>query len=108
MKGYDVGIDVKERFIGFVHVMETTALSLKSAIDELFACYILNLGRVKGQGYDGASNMSGEFNGLKALILKENSSAYFVHCFAHQLQLVVVALANKHLEICKFLKRYRI
>ncbi|XP_022032605.2 zinc finger MYM-type protein 1-like [Helianthus annuus] len=93
---------VKERFIGLVHVKETTALSLKSAIDELFAHYNLSLGTVRGQGYDGTSNMSGEFNGLKTLILKENSSAYFVHCFAHQLQLVVVALANKHLEICKF------
>ncbi|KAJ0495399.1 putative transcription factor and/or regulators TTF-type(Zn) family [Helianthus annuus] len=95
---------VKERYIGVVHVMETTALSLKSAIDELFAHRNLNLGRVRGQGYDGASNMSGEFNGLKTLILKENSSAYYVHCFAHQLQLVVVALANKHLEICRFFK----
>ncbi|KAK1432551.1 hypothetical protein QVD17_09448 [Tagetes erecta] len=47
---------------------------------------------------------SGEFNGLKALILKENSSAYFVHCFAHQLQLVVVALATKHHEIFKFFR----
>ncbi|KAI3776848.1 hypothetical protein L1987_46638 [Smallanthus sonchifolius] len=93
---------VKERFIGLVHVMETSALSLKSAIDELFARYNLSMTRVRGQGYDGASNMSGEFNGLKALILKENSSAYYVHCFAHQLQLVVVALANKHDEIYKF------
>ncbi|KAC9910475.1 hypothetical protein E3N88_45093 [Mikania micrantha] len=80
---------VKERFIGLVHVMETTTISLKSAIDELFARYGLSFDRIRGQGYDGASNMSGEFNGLKALILKENSSAYFVHCFAHQLQLVV-------------------
>ncbi|XP_024965783.1 uncharacterized protein LOC112505982 [Cynara cardunculus var. scolymus] len=46
--------------------------------------------------YDGASNMRGEFNGLKALILNENSSTYYIHCFAHQLQLVVVAVANKH------------
>ncbi|XP_022002715.1 zinc finger MYM-type protein 1-like [Helianthus annuus] len=93
-----------ERYIGVVHVTETTALSLKSAIDELFAHRNLSLGRVRGQGYDDASNMSGEFNGLKTLILKENSSAYYVHCFAHQLQLVVVALANKHLEICRFFK----
>ncbi|KAI3830206.1 hypothetical protein L1987_04340 [Smallanthus sonchifolius] len=95
---------VKERFIGLVHVMDTTALSLKSAIDELFARHSLSLGRVRGQGYDGASNMSGEFNGLKALILEENSSAYYVHCFAHQLQLVVVALATKHHELYKFFK----
>ncbi|KAK1425020.1 hypothetical protein QVD17_20362 [Tagetes erecta] len=32
---------VKERFIGLVHVMKTTALSLKYAIDELFARYNL-------------------------------------------------------------------
>ncbi|XP_022007473.1 uncharacterized protein LOC110906679 [Helianthus annuus] len=49
---------VKERYIGVVHVTETTALSLKSAIDELFAHRNLSLGRVRGQGYDGASNMS--------------------------------------------------
>ncbi|GMP88609.1 hypothetical protein CsSME_00040530 [Camellia sinensis var. sinensis] len=29
------------------------------------------------QGYDGASNMQGEFNGLKTLILKENPCAYY-------------------------------
>ncbi|CAA7044917.1 unnamed protein product [Microthlaspi erraticum] len=61
--------------------------------------FVDKLGLVRGQGYDGASNMSGEFNGLKALILKENGSAYYVHCFAHQLQLVVVAVAKKHCEI---------
>ncbi|XP_076931892.1 uncharacterized protein LOC143597206 [Bidens hawaiensis] len=49
---------VKERFIGLVHVMETTALSLKAAIDDLFARHNLSISRVRGQGYDGASNMS--------------------------------------------------
>ncbi|XP_076919256.1 uncharacterized protein LOC143579975 [Bidens hawaiensis] len=93
---------VKERFIGLIHVKDTTAFSLKHAIDELFARYNLSLTKVRGQGYDGASNMAGEFNGLKSLILKENSSGYFVHCFAHQLQLVVVGHANKHDEIWRF------
>ncbi|KAI3691217.1 hypothetical protein L2E82_49437 [Cichorium intybus] len=51
---------------------------------------------LKGQGYDGASNMRGAFNGLKALILRENESAHYVHCFAHQLQLVIVGVAKKH------------
>ena len=40
--------------------------------------------------------MSGKFNGLKALILSDNESAFYVHCFAHQLQLVIVAVAKKH------------
>ncbi|XP_042453175.1 zinc finger MYM-type protein 1-like [Zingiber officinale] len=52
--------------------------------------------------YDGASNMRGEYNGLKALILKENSSARYVHCFAHQLQLVVVAVAKSNRIVSDF------
>ncbi|XP_076951539.1 uncharacterized protein LOC143624932 [Bidens hawaiensis] len=89
---------VKERFIGLVHVMETTALSLKAAINKLFARHNLSIGRVRGQGYDGANNMSGEFSGLKALILKENPSAYYVHCFAHQLQLRIDLIRESQRE----------
>jgi hypothetical protein len=49
--------------------------------------------------------MRGEFNGLKTLIMRENSSAYYVHCFAHQLQLVVVAVARKHIGIAEFFNK---
>jgi len=49
---------------------------------------------LRGQGYDGASNMRGEFNGLQRKILDENPYAFYVHCFAHRLQLVVVAVAT--------------
>lgn len=93
---------VKERFVGLIHVKETSSLSLKSGIDSLFAKYRLSLTNVRGQGYDGAGNMRGLHNGLRALISKESSSAYYVHCFAHQLQLVVVAVAKKQLEIGNF------
>ena len=40
--------------------------------------------------------MRGEFNGMKALIMNGNKSAYHVHCFVHPLQLVIVAMAKKH------------
>ncbi|XP_076884742.1 uncharacterized protein LOC143534020 [Bidens hawaiensis] len=93
---------VIERFVGLVHVMETSSLALKSAIDCFFATYGLSFIRLRGQGYDGTSNMRGEFNGFKAKILEENKSAYYVHCFAHQLQLVVVTDAKKHLGVVNF------
>ncbi|KAL6504758.1 hypothetical protein OROHE_023516 [Orobanche hederae] len=48
----------------------------------------------EGQGYDGASNMRGAWNGLQALILKDCPQAYYVHCFAHRLQLALVAASN--------------
>jgi hypothetical protein len=62
----------------------------------------LSLSRLRGQDYNGASNMQGQFNGLKTLIMKENKSAYYVHCFAHQLQLALVAIAKNHNKIATF------
>ncbi|XP_076892426.1 uncharacterized protein LOC143544157 [Bidens hawaiensis] len=47
--------------------METTALSLKATIDKLFARHSLSIGRVRGKGYDGASNMS-ELANLKNVV----------------------------------------
>ena len=93
---------VVERFLGLVHVRETSAICLKEGIDSLFDKYGLSLSRLRGQGYDGASNMRDEFNGLKALILKENPSAWYVHCFAHQLQLVIVVVCKVNRYTCDF------
>ncbi|XP_039047506.1 zinc finger MYM-type protein 1-like [Hibiscus syriacus] len=87
---------VKERFIGVVHVTDTSSLTLKATIDFVFTENKLSMTQVRGQGYDGASNMCGEFNGLKAFILRDNKSTYYVHCFAHQLQLVMVVVAKNH------------
>ncbi|KAG2557459.1 hypothetical protein PVAP13_8NG211002 [Panicum virgatum] len=76
---------LKERLIAVVHVQETSGSCLKSNIDNLFA-----------------NNMRGEFNGLRALIVKENNSAHYIHCFAHQLQLVIVAVAKKNDDASDF------
>nr|XP_027089553.1 zinc finger MYM-type protein 1-like [Coffea arabica] len=93
---------VIERFLAIVHVSDTTSLCLKDAIDSLFAQHGLSLSKLRGQGYDGASNMRGEFNGLKALILQENSYAMYIHYFAHQLQLVIVAVAKGNIIVSEF------
>ncbi|XP_059629026.1 uncharacterized protein LOC132271602 [Cornus florida] len=91
--------DIVERFVGLVHVSDTTSISLKKAIDALFSRHGLSISRLRGQGYDGASNMRGQFNGLKTLILKENECAFYIHGFAHQLQLALVGMAKKHEDI---------
>jgi hypothetical protein len=46
--------------------------------------------------------MRGEFNGLRALFMRENSLAYYIHCFAHQLQLVIVVVAKKNDDASDF------
>ena len=90
---------VIEHFIGVEHVSNTVALSLKASIEALFCRHGLSISRLRGQGYDGASNMQGEFNGLKTLIMKENKCVYYVHGFAHQLQLALVAVTKNHVQI---------
>ncbi|KAK4269941.1 hypothetical protein QN277_023034 [Acacia crassicarpa] len=93
---------IVERFIGIIHVSDTTAQSLKAAIDALFSKLGLSLSKCRGQGYDGASNMRGEFKGLKSLILADNTSAFYIHCFSHQLQLALVKVAKHHKKIQEF------
>lgn len=93
-------VHIIQRFIGVQHVSSPTALSFKAAIDKFFSKHGLSISRFRRQGYDGASNMKGEFNGLKALVLKENPYAFYVDCFAHQLQLALVAVAKQASTNC--------
>ncbi|XP_034197978.1 zinc finger MYM-type protein 1-like, partial [Prunus dulcis] len=93
---------VIERFVGVQHVTDTTSSSLKDAIDIFFSSNGLSFSKLRGQGYDGASNMRGELNGLKTKILREQPCAYYVHCFAHQLQLALVTVAKKNIDIASF------
>ena len=55
---------LKERFFHIVHVRDTTALTLKKEICAVLSCYNLHIENIRGQGYDGASNIRGEWNGL--------------------------------------------
>ncbi|XP_057518474.1 uncharacterized protein LOC130799394 [Amaranthus tricolor] len=89
---------VVERFLGILHVGNTTALSLKNAIMSLLMEHSLSPSMIRGQGYDGASNMRGEINGLKTLIMNDNPRAYYIHCFAHQLQLTLVAVTKNNVN----------
>ncbi|PIN08333.1 hypothetical protein CDL12_19095 [Handroanthus impetiginosus] len=92
---------VMERFIGILHVRDTSASSLKESIASLLAQHSLSVSYIRGQCYDGASNMQGQFNGLKALIQRENRFAHSVHCFSHQLQWTLVGISKKCDEVAR-------
>ena len=49
--------------------------------------------------------MKGEFNGLQALFLRECPYAYYVHCYAHRLQLALVAAAKDVVPITQFFQK---
>ena len=51
---------VMERFLGVVHVSDTVATSLEKTLYYLLSTYDLSVSSLRGQGYDGASNMRRE------------------------------------------------
>ncbi|XP_071911753.1 uncharacterized protein [Coffea arabica] len=91
-----------ERFFGVIHVRDTMALTLKEAIFSTLSQHNLAIHNIRGQGYDGASNMRGEWNGLQALICHECPYAYYIHCLAHRLQLALVAASREVASVHQF------
>ena len=64
-----------------------------------FGKWGLDINLLCGQGYDGASNMSGKFRGVQAMVKSCVPSAVCLHCRAHSLNLhvaVVHSCDNSH------------
>ncbi|XP_012833666.1 PREDICTED: zinc finger MYM-type protein 1-like [Erythranthe guttata] len=96
---------LQERFFDIVSVKDTTSLTLKHELSTFFSHHALSIDNLRGQGYDGASNMRGEWNGLQALFLKDCPYAYYVHCFAHRLQLALVAASREVILVHQFFSK---
>jgi len=78
---------IREDFLGFIEMVSTTGTVIKNTIEQKLVSIGLNIENIRGQGYDGGSNMSGRINGVQALILKEQPLAFYTHCFNHSLNL---------------------
>ena len=55
---------VRDHFFDLVHVFDTTSLTLKKKIFSVLFRHNLNVQYIHCQGYDGTSNMRGEWFGL--------------------------------------------
>ncbi|KAJ4449795.1 hypothetical protein ANN_01199, partial [Periplaneta americana] len=80
---------IREEFLQFIPVSETTGINLARTILESLTRFNVDLKYMRGQGYDGASAMSGQFQGAQAFILKECPAALYVHCASHSLNLAI-------------------
>ncbi|XP_078433038.1 uncharacterized protein LOC144704473 [Wolffia australiana] len=94
--------EICERFAGAIHVEDTRSETLFQHLLGFIHCFGLDIKRLRGQAYDGASNMRGEFNGLQTLVRSQVPFAFYVHCFTHQLNLVIVAVAIEVHSIAQF------
>ncbi|XP_059452346.1 uncharacterized protein LOC132182952 [Corylus avellana] len=59
-------------------------------------------------GYGGASNMRGGRNGLQALVSNDCPYAYYIHCFAHCLQLALMAASKEVIFVHQFLTKLNV
>ncbi|KAK8328368.1 hypothetical protein V6Z11_A11G246700 [Gossypium hirsutum] len=87
-----------------VYMKDTASLTLKNVIFNVLLQHSFDIQNIRGQGYDGPTNMLGEFNRLQTLILNDCRYAYYVNCFAHYLQLALVVAAREVVEVHQFFK----
>lgn len=81
--------EVREEFMGFIEVTKTNAETIADTIMTFLEKWGLDISKLRGQGYDGASVMSGHVNGVQTRIRNTCPRAYYVHCRSHNLNLVV-------------------
>jgi hypothetical protein len=96
---------LQERFFDLIHVENTRSLTLKDELCFVLSNHGFNIQNLRGQGYDGASNMRGELNGLQDLFLQECPYAYYVHCYAYHLQLALVDASKEVVPISQFFQK---
>ncbi|XP_008182427.1 zinc finger MYM-type protein 1-like [Acyrthosiphon pisum] len=78
-----------EDFLQFFEIESLTGDALPNSIlNGLNRCG-LYCNYLYGQGYDGASNMAGQFKGVQTLVRSKYPKALYVHCAAHSLNLAV-------------------
>jgi len=99
---YVFEMDVKERFLQVCNVSRTTGEEMEKTVLDLLQSNDLEIENMRGQGYDGAANMSGQYKGLQSRILQHNAMALYVHCHAHCLNLVLVESAKSSLHFITF------
>jgi len=91
---YENGGCIDEVFVGFVPMTVQNAEAVATAIKQKLVDLGLDLRNIVGQGYDGASVMSGRENGVQALIRRDYPNALFVHCQSHCLNLSIRSSCN--------------
>jgi len=86
---YEKGGTIDEVFVGYVAMREQNAEAIADAIQRKITDLGLNMSNVVGQGYDGASVMSGRENGVQAIIQRVYPNAIYIHCQSHCLNLSI-------------------
>ncbi|XP_060861796.1 52 kDa repressor of the inhibitor of the protein kinase-like [Metopolophium dirhodum] len=98
----ETGLPV-ERFLCFVSNPGHKALDLTKAITNTLKSHDIDISDCRGQSYDNASNMSGQYSGVQGRIKEINPLVYYVLCSAHSLNLVGISSAESCSQASMFI-----
>ena len=80
---------IEESFLQFVLITDLSGKNLASTILNNLSDIGINVLKMRGQGYVGATAMRGKFSGAQAYIREIIPTALCIHCAAHSLYLAV-------------------
>ena len=83
----DDNLSVHKEFIGLYEVENIEVNTLVAVIEDTLLCPSLSVHKIRGQCYDGSSNMSGLRNGVVKQIMDKEARALYTHCYGHTLSL---------------------
>ncbi|CAF1441611.1 unnamed protein product [Rotaria sordida] len=95
IRSVDDNYEIFEDILGLYELSRQDAPTIVEAICDVLTRCGLNVLDCRGQSYDGASNMSGVYGSVSALILNQQPKAMYVHCTAHCLDLAVHDLTDQ-------------
>ena len=81
--------EVREEFLAFLHLPRITGKVIADKITTTLHDMGLEIANIRGQGYDGAANMSSDNVGVQRRIREQSPNAVYVHCSGHCLNLVI-------------------
>ena len=89
-----------ERFWGFFNPVDLLSETLFNLLnDELNPLIGQNLKKLISQTYDGAAVLSGVNGGIQPRMKEAYDDAYFVHCYAHQLNLIIQKAVSQNTAV---------
>ena len=92
--------EIKEDFIRFLACSYgITGADLENILLEALSDLGLDIMDARGQGYDGAGNVSGHTKGLASRILRINPKAFYTHCHSHRLNLAIMKACSIDLVV---------
>ncbi len=86
----DDNYEIREEFATFIYCNKgISGKDISGYIKKELTELGLDLTKCRGQGFDGAGNVAGKYNGAARLFQNEYPLATFVHCASHRLNLCV-------------------